>query len=138
MGRKDADPIIFDLFVRRLMIDRTLRDVAADAGVGRGTIADAERGNHSPTLSTLRRWASVLDMDIVIIEKDADIVRRADADKLHDMLAQVSAIADWCAARSSSAVRADLVELKIRTAIGEHITDKPCTCVICLRKTNKS
>ena len=52
-------------------------------------------------------------------------------------LADVRAVADWLAAnrgrRDDGQVYADLAELKLRTALGEHKPDGPCTCPACRR-----
>lgn len=133
MKRSQADPLIFDLYMQRMLQEKTLRDIAVKAGVGRGTIAEAERGVHSPTLSTLRAWADTLDMSIMIRHNDDKLVSHTRIHALEAIIKRITAIADWIAntacVSGDGKINADLIETKIRRAMtcidNEDIT---CTC----------
>lgn len=63
------DPIVQQLVDARRRSGRSQRDVAAFAGISQNTLSEIESGKYLPRLATLRRWAAVLDLEPVLLDK---------------------------------------------------------------------
>lgn len=64
-----TDPLITALTRRRYDRGLTQVVVAGLSGMTQTNLARAERGVSEPRLSTLRRWADALDVDLTITPK---------------------------------------------------------------------
>lgn len=69
------DPIVHELYLCRTMAGLTIRDVARRAGVSASMISDAEKGEHTPNITNVRKWANALDLDIQTIECASDVLQ---------------------------------------------------------------
>lgn len=69
-----VDPIIVMLTAERVRRGWSQSDVQRAIPCAGGLISRAERGFHAPTLPILRRWASVLGMEIVLTPRSPDRV----------------------------------------------------------------
>ena len=58
------DPIIQRLVERRKELHMSQRVLAQRAGIAPSTVNEIEHGKHSPTLSVLSRWGTVLGLDL--------------------------------------------------------------------------
>lgn len=74
MTRGDADPIIRELYVCRVMAKLSIAEVAKRARVARSTISDAENGQHTPNVAIVRRWANALSLDINLSVRGEEVV----------------------------------------------------------------
>jgi transcriptional regulator with XRE-family HTH domain len=65
-----VDPLILVLKMRRERLGLSQADLSRRIPCAGGLISRAERGLHAPTLPILRRWASVLGMDLGLLIKE--------------------------------------------------------------------
>jgi len=60
----EPDPLVVRLRLARLASCRSQREVAAAVGIGHGHLSQIERGRVDPKLSTLRRLADCLGVQL--------------------------------------------------------------------------
>lgn len=60
----DVDPLVTALTARRIYLGLTARQVAEAARLSTGSISEWERGRHTPNLTSLRRWAAALGVEL--------------------------------------------------------------------------
>lgn len=68
-----ADPVVDEVYERRLERGWSIRELERRAGVGGGAgivLSRIERGMHSPSLATLRKLLEALDLDLVVVAKE--------------------------------------------------------------------